>query len=538
MIGYYILVLIGLHMWGRVVSWKLIETYVFQFHELLNVLGFSVTLTFVGMTAVGATLLALVALAPARVDWAARVARSLSPHVAFACIFFGFAVVSVRLYAFVANPPARTGEPVSLTIFPEQATRAQQSYSAGGVPALEMAEDEVRASYAPEPSAVRRNVILIVGDALRSDHMSLNGYSRTTTPFLDSMNRAGKLSKIDRMSAVCAESTCGLLAISRSKYVHQFADRAFTLQEALKRHGYRIHMILGGDHTNFYNLRQTYGEVDSYFDGALAREHYMNDDALVIDRVASLTDWDGQPVMFQLHLMSTHGLGTRHESARRFLPESNFYRTNGHPIVRSGPADSAATNYYDNGVLQFDRMVSAVLDQLKQKGYLDDAVVVITGDHGELLGEHNQFSHARTVYEPVLRVPLVLLHFGYRPELSINSDTVASQVDIAPTVLTELGMPVPSTWAGLPLQLEAKRDFIFFQQGAEVGLLDVRRRESIWKYWVDFRTGGEFAFDVTKDGDETHNQIGKVDADLRREWKQQTMAGEASIVLRKKCCAQ
>jgi glucan phosphoethanolaminetransferase (alkaline phosphatase superfamily) len=536
LVGYYALVLVGLRSWGRVVSWTLIETYALQSRDLLNALGVPATPAFAGGAAILALLLALVARMPARLDCTACAARVMSPPVVFACVFLGLSAVTLRLYAFAANPPARDGEPVSLTIFPEQATRPRQSHSIGGVPALEIAEDEVRRSYAASPDAVRRNVILIVGDALRSDHMSLNGYPRSTTPFLDSMASAGTLSKAGRMTAVCAESACGVLAILRSKYVHQLVDRAFTLPEALKRHGYRIHMILGGDHTNFYGLRQAYGQVDSYFDGASARGYHLNDDALVLDHVASLPGWDGEPVMLQFHLMSAHGLGTRHESPPRFQPEANYYGVNGKRAVRSGAADPEATNYYDNGVLQFDRMVSALLEQLELKGYLDDAIVVITGDHGELLGEYGKYAHAKSVYEPVLRVPFVLLHYGYRPEAPIEPGAVASQVDIAPTVLTELRMPVPATWVGRPLQSGARRDFVFFQQGAEVGLFDLRERGRIWKYWIDFRTGEEFAFDATGRADEANNQIDSIAVDLRREWKRQAMGGGAAVVVRQECC--
>lgn len=531
-VGYYSLVLIGLNSWGRVISWRLIEAYSTQLDDLLRALGVPAMPAFAGVIALTVVLTMVIAGAPTRADWLAPAARAMSPHLAFVCVFIGLSAVSVRLYAFAADPPARDGEPVSLTMFPEQAMRAGQSHRIGGAPALEAAEAEVWRTYAAGPQAVRRNVVLIVGDALRPDHMGVNGYRRQTTPFLDTMARAGQLSKPERMLAVCAESLCGLLAISRSKYVHQFAERAFTLQEALKRHGYAIHMILGGDHTNFYGLRQAYGEVDSYFDGASARGYYVNDDALVLDRVAALPEWDGRPVMFQFHLMSAHGLGARHESAARYQPEANYYTRSGRPVARSGAVDPGASNFYDNGVRQFDRVVSELLAQLERKGYLQNAVVAIAGDHGELLGEHGRFGHARTLFEPVLRVPFILLHFGYRPDRPIPSGAVSSQVDIAPTLLTELRMPIPSTWAGRPLQSNGMRDFLYFQQGAEVGLLDLRDRGRIWKYWMDFRTGRELAFDVTSRVDETQDRLDTIAAELRQDWRRQVMAGGAAAVVR------
>jgi hypothetical protein len=61
-------------------------------------------------------------------------------------------------------------------------------------------------------------------------------------------------------------------------------------------------MILGGDHTNFYGLRKIYGAVDSYYDGASTNRYYVNDDDLVLDRLASFPPWDGSPTMIQFQL--------------------------------------------------------------------------------------------------------------------------------------------------------------------------------------------------------------------------------------------
>ena len=76
--------------------------------------------------------------------------------------------------------------------------------------------------------------------------------------------------------------------------------KAFTLHEALKRNGYGVHLIFSGDHTNFYGLREMYGPVDSYFDGSQQRYkgggdlevalRYMNDDQLVLDRLAVILE--------------------------------------------------------------------------------------------------------------------------------------------------------------------------------------------------------------------------------------------------------
>lgn len=536
LLAYYAAVLVGLHSWGRVVTWRLIETYSRDSVDLLHTLGVSPIAAFVGLalTMLGAAF--GLARATVRIGWARDLSRRLSSPVALICVLAGASILTVRVLVFAGQPLARDGEPVSLTFFPEQASHARQSHSWGNTPAREAAESGARKSYVPSVDADRRNVIVIIGDALRPDHMSVYGYHRTTTPQIDALARGGHLTRADRMVAVCAESSCGLLGISRSKYVHEFTDRDFSFQEVLRRHGYRIHFILSGDHTNFYGLREAYGQVDSYFDGASAQGRYMNDDELVFDRLSSLPAWGGEPVMMQFHLMSTHGLGTRQRSSERFHPATNYYKAGAVRASGSPEPAAEAVNFYDSGVLQFDSEVGRILESLKSKGYLESAIVVITADHGELLGEHGLFGHGSTVHEQVLRVPFLLFDFGGAAARPLAQAELSSQLDIAPTLLARLRMRIPSTWSGRPLQQAPNRSFVRFQQGARVGLFDLRSPGRIWKYFLDIATGEEFAVDATDSVDESRNRIAEVPADLRNEWKRQVMEAGSAVVVRNECC--
>lgn len=537
LIAYYTVVLVGLRSWGRVVTWRLIETYIGDSASLLQALGISPIIAYGGAALLLLGVGSALAWALVRVDWTYDLSQRLSLPTVAICSLACFSILTVHLLVFIAEPRARDGEPFSLTFFPEQATHARQSHTWGNARIRETAEDNVRRHYVPAADAVRRNVILIVGDALRPDHMSAYGYRRPTTPHIDALLRSAHLTRVERMVGVCAESSCGLMGINRSKYVHELTDRDLSLQEVLHRHGYRVHLILSGDHTNFYGLRESYGPVDSYFDGASARGRYMNDDELIFDGVASLPTWDGQPVMLQFHLMSTHGLGTRHHASQRFQPASNYYKVGAvHATGSPEPADEAV-NFYDNGVLQFDSMVDRLIKGLKFKGYLDDAIVVITADHGELLGEYGLFGHASTVHEQVLRVPFLLLSFGRVLAHRIDTTGLSSQLDIAPTLLSAMRMPIPPTWSGRTLTEASHRAFVRFQQGSLVGLFDLRSHERIWKYSLDLGTGKEFAVDATAGVDESRNQITEVEAELRGEWKRLVMEAGSAVVLREECCA-
>jgi hypothetical protein len=101
--------------------------------------------------------------------------------------------------------------------------------------------------------------------------------------------------------ASCADTICGLLSLSSSKFPRNFSLHPITLHEVLRRNGYRLHLILTGDHSYFYSLKGFYGEVDDYFDGTQAHGYFINDDQLALDRLAQTPAFDGTPAMFQFH---------------------------------------------------------------------------------------------------------------------------------------------------------------------------------------------------------------------------------------------
>lgn len=174
----------------------------------------------------------------------------------------------------------------------------------------------------------------------------------------------------------------------------------------------------------------------------------MNDDQLVVERVRMLHQWNGEPQMFQFHLMSSHGLGKRQEEFWIWRPARYSYsggKLSGNAVVPE------LVNYYDNGIRQFDHGVKGIL------------------------GEHNLIGRAKPVHESALRVPLVMFRYGYESSSDIAGSVAGSQVDVAPTTLHELDMPPPSSWSGQLLQKKPfDRTFAYFQQGLRVDLLDYR----------------------------------------------------------------
>ncbi|GAB3664811.1 sulfatase-like hydrolase/transferase [Ramlibacter alkalitolerans] len=514
---YYILAVVGFGAWGYLVSWGLLSTYVHQISYMPDVFG---PIVYVAGGLLLVLFLALVACIHAfykRRDWVpAAIARA--PRVMDAAGCATVLVLAIFAWRYTEAPPTTDGEPLALSFWPDPFSRKFQH---NHLPqSAQLARDELaaRAAYANVQRRPGSNVILIVSDALRSRNMGVYGYARPTTPFLSGAVATGSATRLRRVQSVCAESACGLLGIASSRYVHQFVDKPLALAEVLRLHGYEAHMVLSGDHTNFYGLRAMYGQVDSYFDGSMARWAYANDDANVLGALKQLKTRSAQGNFLQVHLMAAHVVGRR-SPPERFGEEENYF-----PPPPKSPSEEQRqrfVNFYDSGVQKADETIGQLLDVLRSKGLLDDAIVIVTADHGEYIGERGLYAHAKGVFSEVVDIPLVLMTFGKAAPLRINEGRLASQVDIAPTVLSQLGIPVPATWSGVPLQSAAAPGGrqVHFQQGAEFGVVERKQDGRTWKYWIDARTGQEFAFDLDTDPLESSNRAAQLDPSDRKRWR-------------------
>lgn len=418
----------------------------------------------------------------------------------------------IQINRLINQEQTHPQEPLELSIFGSFSSQLQ-SHEIKENPILEQAEEESRATYQKSSSFEKRNIILFVGDALRADHMGIYGYQRDTTPRLLESSKTHQTLITKGMRSTCAESTCGILSIISSRPLRFTPRTPITIYQALRTNGYHTILILSGDHTNFYGLKQLYGPVDEYYD-ATTTTRYANDDKAVIERARSLPDFDKKrPVMIHFHLMSAHGLGVRTKENPKYQPSSSYYKWSNY-TQQSAPTQEEiekAQNYYDNGVLQLDDTISELITILKEKGYLKNAVVAITGDHGEMLGEHSHFGHQRTVEEGVLTIPFVVQRYGYE-DGAFGDWRVTSQTDIAPTLLQELKISSPSVWQGTALQKKAAPRITYFQQESQTGIY-WNLTESTIKYWKNEKTQEEFSYRIDIDKGEKHNLIINISED-------------------------
>jgi len=107
---------------------------------------------------------------------------------------------------------------------------------------------------------------------------------------------------------------------------------------------------------------------------------------------------------------------------------------------------------YAREVAYVDRHVGALLDTLRARGVYDDALIILAGDHGEGLGDHNEIGHVNTLYDSLLKVPLII-----KPPLDAGTaggerrDDPAGLIDVMTTVLAAAEMAAPRGTRGVDL---------------------------------------------------------------------------------------
>jgi lipoteichoic acid synthase len=164
------------------------------------------------------------------------------------------------------------------------------------------------------------------------------------------------------------------------------------------------------------------------------------------------------------------------------------------PPPRPFPDDSDLGRYR-NALHYADDSLAALLDGLRERGLEDNTLFVICGDHGEAFGQHEgNYGHTLFLYEENVRVPLLVAAPGLTDAVRVGR--VASLVDLAPTVLDLLGLPVPAEYQGRsPLGAEPR--MALFCTDYSLGLVGLR--DGRWKMIHELDSGRSQLFDLQDD---------------------------------------
>jgi arylsulfatase A-like enzyme len=372
------------------------------------------------------------------------------------------------------------------------------------------------------------NVILIIVDSLRADHLGCYGYGRDITPHIDKLSQEGVL--FLNAFSQAGYTLASIPSILTSKfplshgvfygmYKHKLSNKEFTLAKILKKKGYfTVGFQDGLFPSRTCNFTQGF---DIYFD--VAKEITKDINQLV-------SDWlehnKKEPFFLFLHYNTVHD---------PFNPPDSFNSTyalhyQGH--LKEMSLDHLLFEKIDKGLLKLDKTdidyiiaqydgcirlcdkyIGDLLKKIEEKEFSSNAVVILTADHGEDLMEHGTISHG-DVYDVGIHIPLIFRYPNLFPRDKRINVPVRS-IDILPTILDILGLSIREDMEGfslLPLIIgkDDKEEWeqLIFSFGVNMkSMIRISLRTQNWKLIFTSGENKYELYDLKNDPKELNNLV-------------------------------
>lgn len=296
-----------------------------------------------------------------------------------------------------------------------------------------------------------RNLVLVVIDTLRADRVGVYGADRATTPAIDSFARDAVRFERAYSSAPWTQPAMASIftAVHPSGHglVHlggRIPSPLPTLPEVLQRQGFAtgavVSHVLVGRRYGFARGFDSFDETESGGHEAISTPGVTKRAIAMLDDLAR----NGQRFFLLVHYFDPHYSYHHHEEIGFAAPRVGRIQ-GGEPIEflrwiqqRMTPEElSHLRALYDEEVRFTDDGLNRLLAALEQTGRMQDTVIVVTSDHGEEFLERTRIGHAASVYEELIRVPLIVRTPGVAGRVV---EWPASTAALAPTLLEILGL--------------------------------------------------------------------------------------------------
>jgi arylsulfatase A-like enzyme/tetratricopeptide (TPR) repeat protein len=297
-----------------------------------------------------------------------------------------------------------------------------------------------------------QNVLLVTIDTLRADALGSYG-GRASTPALDRLAADGVRFEFAHAHAVVTLPSHATILTGRYPFEHGLRDNsgyrlradARTAATLLKDAGYDTAAFVGAYpvHSRF-GLNRGFDLYDDRFGETRAPTEFVMPERPASAVVPLARTW----------IASRPSTGPNAEAA---APGSRPWFVWVHLFDPHAPYVPS----YEGEVASVDRALAPLLDDVR--ALPRPTLVVVTGDHGESLGEHGEQTHGLFAYEATLRVPLIAAQLGVQPPVRGSrsageaSNAPARHIDILPTVLEAVGLRVPADLPGRSLLAAAER---------------------------------------------------------------------------------
>ena len=308
------------------------------------------------------------------------------------------------------------------------------------------------------------NVLLISLDACRADHLSMYGYHRKTSPFLDELASKGirfENAFVNTHSTPPSHTTMLSSLYQETHRVGYFPkeegtfrvpDGVMMLQENLRKHDYvTLAVTDGGLMGRKYGFDKGFDYYDDGGGGVLSGTHKIID----LIKLVGLRHSKRVPIFAFYHTYEIHS---------PYAPPEKYTDIFGHFKSSFSPSSENLLEYwnraqdvkepdieflvamYDAEIRYTDDTLKSTFAELERLGFFENCLVIVTSDHGELLGDRGYFLHPGFLYEELLHIPLIIT--GTNVPSGKVEERLASSVDIAPTILAYLGLPVSERMEG------------------------------------------------------------------------------------------
>ena len=285
------------------------------------------------------------------------------------------------------------------------------------------------------------NVIVVTVDTLRADHLGCYGYKKIRTPNIDALAADG--ARFERAYTAVPVTLPSHTVMFTGTYpmlngMHDFAANKLgstqpTLASVLKENGYATAAVIGSAVLDSrFGLNRGFDFYYDHFDFNRLQESNLEEMERPGNLVADVTlDWLSK------------------NYAKRFFLWMHLYDPH-YPYRPPAPYDAEYKDRpYDGEIAFADAQVGRLVRFLKSKGLYRNTLIVLSGDHGESLGEHGEKTHGFFIYNATLHVPF-MIHLPGAVSSRVVPDLV-SLADLMPTVLQALKLEIPSEVQGRSL---------------------------------------------------------------------------------------
>ncbi|HEY5659084.1 MAG TPA: sulfatase [Myxococcota bacterium] len=318
-----------------------------------------------------------------------------------------------------------------------------------------------------------RNVVLLVIDTLRADHLGLYGYERPTSPQIDAWAARGAV--FDRAMATSpwtlpsfgslftgqlpSRHTAGFLgATSGGERGFVTLDASVrSLAEILGEAGYATVAIANNP---FLDPEFEISRGFEVYDHEPGSEGEIRRANAIVDRAFDWLDHrsDARPFLMLVHFFDPHinydpPDGVRGRFAGDYAgplesPISDLKAIRAGRIPLGARDRAFIVSTYDEEILFVDAQAGRLLAGLRSRGCLEDTIVVLVSDHGEEFWDHGGFEHGHSMFQELLRVPMIVWGPGIPPQRIAEPVSIA---DVFPTALEALGLPAVEALASRSL---------------------------------------------------------------------------------------